>query len=348
MSASLISKAIRFSKHGSLDTLSLQDVAFPATVPDGHVRIKLHSRPINPADILFITGFYNNSVGDQIAQGKPQTVGSEGAGVISAVGVGVTKFKVGQRVYVAANFPNTRTYSEYCDAPEADSFIVPLPDAVDFGSGCQLFINPLTALGFLADLKGHGLVAGDYYVVTAANSALIKILLQISQKRGDGYKAIGIVRRESQKQEVLDLGAAEVIVSENEDITKRILEITGGKGVAVAYDAVGGGPITSSVADAIGNKGVLYIYGLLDPSPLTFNVGRYVFSDASLRGWWLGHFLGRKDANVPQLIEEFLGYLADKSVTLSYVEFDFVTQWKEAFEYSKSSGQKGKAILVSK
>lgn len=103
----------------------------------------------------------------------------------------------------------------------------------------------------------------------------------------------------------------------------------------------------------------------MDSSPLTFNLGRYIFADASLRGWWLGHFVERKDANLPALFGELLGiifeklfffliylillgYLADKSVTLPSVEFDFATQWKEAFAYSNTSNQKGKAVLVSK
>lgn len=76
MSESITSKSIQFSKHGNPgEVLSLQDVTLPAQVQDGHVRIKVHARPINPSDSIFIAGYYNNSVGDQIVEGKPQTAG---------------------------------------------------------------------------------------------------------------------------------------------------------------------------------------------------------------------------------------------------------------------------------
>lgn len=109
--------------------------------------MQLKARVINPADVLFIQGLYGRMVGDQIQEGKIQTGGTEGSGVIVAIGEGVVNVRVGQRVYISSPSPVTRIWSEFADVPAL--YAVPLPDAVDFASGAQLLVNPLTAIGFL-------------------------------------------------------------------------------------------------------------------------------------------------------------------------------------------------------
>ncbi len=109
--------------------------------PAGHVRVRMVARPINPADLLFIRGVYGGQVGSKIVQGLPQPAGSEGAGVVVAVGEGVTTIPVGLRVYAPSLMPDTGTWSTFRDVNvAAGAFLVPLPDAVSFSAGCQLFV----------------------------------------------------------------------------------------------------------------------------------------------------------------------------------------------------------------
>jgi NADPH:quinone reductase-like Zn-dependent oxidoreductase len=110
-------------------------------VAAGFIRIQVAARPINPADRLFMMGIYDNLVGTSIQQGLPQTGGSEGAGIIVAVGEGVTKFAKGQRVYVSCNFPNTGSWGEYVDVSAEKNVVVPIPAEVTFTQACQLFVS---------------------------------------------------------------------------------------------------------------------------------------------------------------------------------------------------------------
>ena len=156
--------SLQFAKHGNPRTaLALNEVPFDASSPPepGHVRVRVHARAVNPADLLFVEGIYGNNVGDQIQQGRPQTGGSECAGVVAAVGAGVASVAVGQRVYANGSFPATRTWALFADVPERA--VVPLPPQVSFESGAQLLVNPLTAIGFLETMKESGLVSGMFF-----------------------------------------------------------------------------------------------------------------------------------------------------------------------------------------
>lgn len=173
--------SLQFGSHNSdvFSVLALHDAPLPAEVPAGSVRVEIKARAINPADIFFVQGLYDRMVGDQLAAGKPfQTGGSEGSGVIVALGAGApAHLKVGQRVYVNASFPNTRIWANYVDA--AGASVVPIPDNVSFSSAAQLLVNPLTAIGFLDTMVEDGLQKDDIYVLTAGNSALCKMVLQL-------------------------------------------------------------------------------------------------------------------------------------------------------------------------
>lgn len=131
---------------------------------------------MNPADVLFVQGLYDNLVGDRLQAGeKFQTGGSEASGVIVALGEGVAQhLKVGQRVYAGSTAPRTRAWARFMDV-EASS-VVPIPDSVSFASAAQLLINPLTAIGFLETMVADGLQDEDFYVLTAGNSALCKMV----------------------------------------------------------------------------------------------------------------------------------------------------------------------------
>jgi NADPH2:quinone reductase len=138
-------KAIVFEKTGGPEVLQLADVPKPEVRP-GMVLIKVHAIGVNFADTRFRQGTY-------VAKPKlPDTPGMEAAGVVEAVGDGVTDFRPGARV---AAF-TVKSYAEYCQAPA--SMVVPLPDFVGFVEGAALPIQVLTAYHMLhtADSTGPG------------------------------------------------------------------------------------------------------------------------------------------------------------------------------------------------
>jgi NADPH:quinone reductase-like Zn-dependent oxidoreductase len=123
-----------FSKHGSPESvISMEKVDSLPPVDTGSVRVKILAAPVNPADRLYVEGNYNALTAPQF----PMCGGSEGAGVVSAVGAEVDKWKVGDRVYVSCNFPQTGTWGTYVDVSQ-QGIIVKLPDAVQYTEGCQV------------------------------------------------------------------------------------------------------------------------------------------------------------------------------------------------------------------
>src|SRR6266496_3234503 len=138
-------KAIVFAETGGPEVLTLADVPKPEVRP-GMVLLKTHAIGVNFADTLFRQGTY------AVAPKLPDTTGLEAAGVIEAVGNGVTGLRAGMRVAAFAS----KTYAEYCLAPAAQ--LIPLPDSVSFIEGAAFPIQVLTAyhLLYTADTTGPG------------------------------------------------------------------------------------------------------------------------------------------------------------------------------------------------
>src|SRR5262245_44716861 len=138
-------KAIVFAEVGGPEVLALSDVPKPDVRP-GMVLIKVYAVGVNFADIRFRQGTY-------VAKPKlPDTPGMEAAGVVEAVGEGVTEFRPGARV---AAF-TVKSYADYCQAPAP--MVIPLPDSVSFVDGAAFPIQVLTAYHLLhtADSTGPG------------------------------------------------------------------------------------------------------------------------------------------------------------------------------------------------
>lgn len=124
------------------------------------------------------------------------------------------------RYYTSCGFPTTGSYAEYIDVPAA-GLLVPLPDNVSYTQGCQLFVNPLTADGFLNTCAKDGLKEGDFVVFTAAASAVAKMAMELIRDRKLGYKPVAVVRRPEQKQELEALGAI-CIATNAESVAERL------------------------------------------------------------------------------------------------------------------------------
>jgi threonine dehydrogenase-like Zn-dependent dehydrogenase len=107
--------------------------------------------------------------------------------------------------------------------------------------------------------------------------------LDLINDRKVGIKAISIVRRESQRKEIEARGAL-CIVSETEDVKKRISELTNGQGVKIAFDALGGGPVASAVVDSLQLNGTLHFYGALEfGNPWSYSIADALFKQRAVK-----------------------------------------------------------------
>jgi NADPH2:quinone reductase len=165
----------------------------------------------------------------------PLVLGGEGAGVIEAVGAGVTHLQVGDRVaYAASTQPGS-----YCERRIMSAMpVCRLPDEISFETGAAMMLKGLTAQYLLKrTLPAEGLEPGDYILWHAAAGGVGLIACQWAKALG--YRLIGTAGSDEKCALALANGAAHMINYRTDDFAARVREITGGEGVKVVYDSVG-------------------------------------------------------------------------------------------------------------
>lgn len=217
--------AIQIAAFGGPEQLQLVDLAVGEPGP-GEVRIRHHACGLNFIDVYQRTGLYPLPL--------PHTLGMEAAGVIEAVGEGVTHLAVGDRAAYASQPPGA--YSQLRVMPA--KCVVRLPDAIDFDTGAAMMLKGLTAQYLLKKVRPvEGLEAGDFVLFHAAAGGVGLIACQWARELG--LQLIGTAGSAAKCALALEHGAAHAIDYSREDFVARVKQITGGKGVKVVYDSVG-------------------------------------------------------------------------------------------------------------
>jgi NADPH2:quinone reductase len=215
-------KAIVFTELGGPEVLKLSDVPKPEVRP-GMVLMKVHAIGINFADTRFRQGTY------VVKPKLPDTPGMEAAGVVEAVGEGVTGFTPGMRV---AAF-TVKSYAEYCQAPAP--MVIPLPDTVSFEEGAAFPIQVMTAYHMLhtADTTGPGKTV----LVHSAAGGVGIVAVQLA--KAAGARVFGTVSSDAKTALVKAHGADAVINYETQKFADEVLKLTDGRGADLILDAVG-------------------------------------------------------------------------------------------------------------
>ena len=220
-----MTKAVQIARHGGAEELTVVDVTVGDPGP-GEIRIRHHAIGLNFIDVYHRTGAYPLPM--------PATIGMEGAGIIEAVGAGVTHLKAGDRAAYASQPPGA-----YCEARVMPAkCVVRLPDAISFETAAAMMLKGLTAQYLLRKtLPVEGLQAGDFVLFHAAAGGVGLIACQWA--RALGLQLIGTAGSDAKCALAKEHGAAHVINYATEDFAARVKDITGGKGVKVVYDSVG-------------------------------------------------------------------------------------------------------------
>jgi NADPH2:quinone reductase len=238
-----MAKAIRYTRTGGPEVLEYVDVEV-GEPGQGEARVRNHAIGLNFIDVYFRNGLYPAPL--------PGGLGQEGAGVVEAVGPGVTHVKPGDRVAYAAR-PNG-AYSELRVMP-AD-ILVKLPDAIDFETGAAMMLQGLTVQYLFR--RTYPLKAGDTILFHAAAGGVGLIACQWA--RALGVNLIGTVGSNEKAELARQHGAAHVINYNTEDVVQRVLEITNGAKVPVVYDSVGKDTFTRSL-DCLQPLGLMVSFG---------------------------------------------------------------------------------------
>ncbi len=218
-------RTIQISAFGGPEQMQLVDLPVGEPGP-GQIRIRHYACGLNFIDVYQRTGLYQSPL--------PLTLGMEGAGIVEAVGEGVTHLAAGDRAAYASNPPGS--YSEARVMPAKT--VVRLPDAIDFETGAAMMLKGLTAQYLLKRTRPvEGLEPGDHVLFHAAAGGVGLIACQWAHALG--LQLIATAGSAAKCALALQHGAAHAIDYSKEDFVARVKDITGGKGVKVVYDSVG-------------------------------------------------------------------------------------------------------------
>jgi NADPH2:quinone reductase len=250
-----MTRAIRIHATGGPEALQLDDVTLPPPGP-GEARVRHTAIGVNFIDTYHRSGLYPLPM--------PAGIGSEAAGVVEAVGAGVTDVAVGQRVAYCGGAPGS-----YADARviPADR-LVPLPAAVGDRDAAALLLKGLTVQYLFR--QTFRLQGGETILFHAAAGGVGLIACQWAKALG--VRMIGTVSSDEKAALARAHGCAETIVYTREDFVARVKALTGGAGVPVVYDSIGKDTFPASL-DCLAPRGLFVSFGNASGPVAAFNLG---------------------------------------------------------------------------
>lgn len=254
----MLTHAIRFSAHGGPEVLRWETVDLPDPGP-GELRIRHQAIGVNFIDTYHRTGLYPVAL--------PSGLGQEGAGVVEAVGPGVTEFRPGDRVaYCGGALSPVGAYSEVRNFPAERA--VRLPDDISFETAAAVMLKGLTAQ-FLVR-RTHRVQPGDTVLIHAAAGGVGLLLVQWAKRLG--ATVIATAGNDEKAELVRAHGADHVIVYTRENFTERTRALTNGCGVDVVYDSVGRATFLGSL-DSLRPLGLMVSFGNASGKVEPFDIG---------------------------------------------------------------------------
>jgi NADPH:quinone reductase-like Zn-dependent oxidoreductase len=328
-----MARVVRFHKHGGPEVLRIENLEVPEPGP-GEIQIKVKALGLNRAETLLRAGSYIET------PSLPSGLGLEAAGRVEAIGEGVTGFAIGDAVSVVPPISMVRwpAYGELATFPA--ELVVKHPPSLSWEAAAALWMQYLTAYGALIEIaKIH---KGDFVVITAASSSVGLAAIQIVNLIG--AIPIAVTRTSAKRRALLAFGAAHVIASNEEDLEKRLKEITDPEGARVVFDPIGG-PIFEALTAAMSLNGILIEYGGLAPEPTPFPLFAVLSKRLTLRGYLVHEIVGD-----PARLESAKAFIADgllsgalKPEIAKVFPFDQIV---EAHYYLESNDHFGKIVIT--
>lgn len=328
-----MARVVRFHKTGGPEVLRIEDLEVPPPAK-GEVQISVKALGLNRAESMFRSGQYLED------PRLPARLGYEAAGTVAAVGPGVQGFKVGDAVSTIPSF-SLNQYGLYGDLANAPVHAVTHhPATLSWVEAAAVWMQYLTAYGALIDIGK--LAKGDTVLVPAASSSVGLAAIQIANRVG--AVPVALTRGRSKRQALLDAGAAHVIASDEQDLVKEVLQITGGKGARIVFDPVGG-PTFNKLVQATARSGILFLYGALSTEPTPLPLFDVLGKWATIRGYVLLEITG--DPERMERGKQFVNEgLADGSFKPLIARTFPLEQIVEAHRYLESNQQIGKVVVT--
>lgn len=323
-------KAILVSEFGGPEVLRI--VETPRPEPGvGEVLVQVKAAGINFADLMARAGTYPPG------PKPPFTPGMEIAGVVEAVGAGVTNPVPGARVFAMAQ---SGGYAEYAVIPAEHA--VPLPEGIDFATATALLVQGLTAYFLLEDAP---LRSGESVLVNAAAGGVGSLAVQIARLKGAGT-VVGTASTDDKRRFVTDaLGASAAVDYTKPGWAREIKNTTGGNGVDVFLDATG--DLAGEGYDALAAGGRWLVYGSQSgkAADLAANrVNRFVGLGQSLTGYTLYRTMA-DSTKIAKALGELIGWVANGQLKVATGDRFPLTDAAKAHEAIASRKTTGKVVL---
>lgn len=306
--------------------------AVPLSLPPlaaGQVLLKVLAAPINPSDLLTLTGEYG------MLPPLPAVGGNEGVGRVAELGPEVSHLKAGQLVLLPVG------QGTWCSHMIADARrVIPLPEG-DPQQLSMLTVNPPTAALLLSEFVKLG--PGDWVIQNAANSGVGGYLIQLARQRG--FKTVNLVRRESALADIAPFGG-DVNLVDGPDLARRVKQATGGAPIRLGIDAVGG-EATERMGGCLADSAVLVNYGRMSGESCRLSPNALIFRGISLQGFWLARwFQQASPAEQQKLFAEIGGLVANGTLHARVAGTYPLERIKDAVVAAAQGERDGKILVV--
>jgi NADPH:quinone reductase-like Zn-dependent oxidoreductase len=320
-----------YQRHGPVPQEVIDAVEFDLPpLQAGQAVLEVVAAPINPSDLLTLTGEYGD------LPPLPAIGGREGIGRIAELGPEAGELAVGQLVLLPRG---CGTWATHVVAVAAQ--LQRLPNEADPLQLSMMTINPPTAALLLTEFVS--LEPGEWVIQNASNSAVGLYLVQLA--RHHGYRTVNVVRREDARGVVRETGG-DIVLLDGEDLAQRVSAATDGADIRLGIDAVGGAA-TGHLADCLCDCATLVSYGRMSGEPCMVPPDALVFRDLALRGFWLARWFQRAPMERRRaLVGEIAGLIATGKLHAPIQATYDVSEIKDAVATAASGGRSGKILIV--
>lgn len=329
---------------GSYKAAILAEANVPLTVEErkiaklkkGEVWIKMQAAPINPSDLVMLTGEYPHK------KTYPYAPGLEGSGLVVASGGGfMANYMLGKRVACSSSEKGDGTWAEYMKVYASNC--IPLNSALDFEQGASALVNPSTALALLERVE-----QGEHksFINTAAGGALGKMIIKLAKHKN--LLCISIVHREAQVQELKALGADVVLNSSDEDFEEQLKQVYAKHNTQIILDAVGG-EFCNTLIEPAPDDTTLVSYGSLVKEALQVNPILIIRFGKKVEGFHLAKWFSEQSKlKLLKFTRQTQKLMAQGILDCSFSQKFPIEDVNEAIKNYSQNMTKGKNLLLFK
>jgi len=322
-------RALVCKEYGPPEKLVIEE--YPDPVPgQGELLVDIRAAGINFPDVLLIAGKY------QVQIPPPFVPGNEAAGIVEAVGEDVTRFKAGDRVIIT---PTTAGFAEKCVL--AEKLCLPLPDGMSYEQGAGFTITYATS--YHAFKQSTRLKPGETVLVLGAAGGVGITAVEIAKALG--ARVIAAASSDEKLAFAREAGADETINYSEASLRDAVKELTGGKGVDVVYDPVGG-DLAQAALRSLTWHGRYLVIGFACGEIPGFPANIALLKEASIIGVWWGTWSERNPGDSLQNMMELTAMVESGKLNPRVTESYLLDQYVDAFKAITERRAKGKVVLT--